>query len=112
MQHNIVSVVVDWADMIKDGRTLREVHDSIVEETEELGDEIRFIERNMTPGPDGVFGEAIDILASTLDIIRQVRPDATVEDLTNEIAEYLNRKCHKWATKYSDYKGDYVPLKK
>lgn len=108
---NIVQVVVGWADQIQNDRTLRTIHDSIQEETHELNEEVTLIEQGQPEGVDGAFGEAVDILASTLDMLRQLRPNATVEDLTMEIAEYLNKKCHKWATKYGDYKDPYVPLK-
>jgi len=107
---SLVAIVTRWADSIHNGRTLRSIAKSIRLELVELEEEVDLVENEAQPGKDGVFGEAVDIIASALDMIRQVRPNATVEELEAEVAEYLNRKCHKWATKYGDHTEPYVPL--
>lgn len=111
MTISLVAVVSHWSDLIKDGRTLRSVSESIHEEAGEIVEEIDLLEAGAPAGKDGVFGEAVDVIAGALDMIRLVRPDATIADLEAEVAEYLNRKCHKWASKYGGYEGAYVPLK-
>lgn len=120
MSLSLVAIVTRWADSIHNGRTLRSIAKSIRLELAELEEEIAIAEHNdvlrnlggnlVEHGKDGVFGEAVDIIASALDMIRQVRPNATVEELEAEVAEYLNQKCHKWATKYGDHDQPYVPL--
>ncbi len=100
---SLVAIVADWSDRIKNGRTDKTVLDSLESEVLEFREEvlIRTGEIDLPAGPDGIFGEAVDIIACALDAIRRERPTTSIADLEREVADYLNRKCQKWADKYS-----------
>ena len=97
---SLVSVVASWADRIKNGRTLPSIVKSIRDETDELDEEVANVENGFTPGVDGVFGEGVDILVSTIDIVREARPNVPLEQLEIDVAIYADIKCRKWARKY------------
>lgn len=97
---SLVGLVAKWADLIQNGRTLRTIHDAMREENDEVGEEITLLEQGDPAGPDGVFGECCDLIASTLDMIREVRPNSSIEELEREVFDYVNTKCRKWAMKY------------
>jgi hypothetical protein len=97
---SIVSVVAGWADRIKNGRTLDEIVESIRDETVELDEEVVKANNGDPAGPDGIFGEAVDIMVSTIDIVREARPNMPLEELEVEVARYAEIKCQKWARKY------------
>lgn len=96
----LASLVATYSDQIDDGRTLSEVFNHMGTEMSELRDEIAATFGTRAPGPDGIFGEAIDIIACALDLIRLERPDATPEELDAEVNAYMHRKCQKWVDKY------------
>lgn len=100
---SLVAIVADWSDRIQNGRTDKTVLDSMESEVLEFREEvlIRTGEIDGPAGPDGIFGEAVDIIACALDAIRRERPTTNIADLEREVANYLNRKCQKWADKYS-----------
>lgn len=100
---NLFSTIVGWSDRIKNGRTDCDVMRSIDEEASELRAEVLIAAGLVSdpPGADGKFGEAIDIICSAVDMVRRQRPDMTVEELEAEVAAYADRKCQKWAEKYS-----------
>ena len=97
---SLVAIVTRWADRIHNDRTLETVLQSIRGETDEIEEEIVLLRQGSPSGPDGVFGECVDVIASTLDMVREVRPDADIDDLEVEVARYLDKKCEKWARKY------------
>jgi hypothetical protein len=70
-------------------------------ESVELKDEITKAELGEDPGPDGIIGESLDVIACAYDIINQVTmhmSDEEVESLCNRI---MIAKCEKWARVYS-----------
>lgn len=95
---NTIAHVIDYCDRIQNGRRSSDVLEAIESEVGELREEV-----DGANGEDGVFGEAVDVFISTIDIMRMARPDATIEDLLREIDEYADRKCRKWVTKYGDH---------
>jgi hypothetical protein len=92
---SIVDIVRTYSKAIKNGRKLADVFTYLDDEVTELGAEIEFAAMGNPPGEDGIFGEAIDVIACALDLIFLERPDVTNE----EIATYMKRKCEKWAAK-------------
>jgi hypothetical protein len=53
-----------------------------------------------TEGPDGVIGEAVDVLICALDIIKVHKPEITEE----EIIKLVQDKCAKWKRKSLEVK--------
>ena len=62
----------------------------------ELREEIEKVKLGLPPGPDGIVGENIDVIACALDSIFEAAPDITDEQL----AAIMFAKCNKWARKY------------
>lgn len=100
----IVLAACDEADgiAIKKGtfgndRTQYSVLASITSELGELADEVNINQgySYRQPGDDGVVGEAVDIIASAIDLIRMSNPEIT-ED---QICAIAKRKCDKWLSK-------------
>lgn len=80
------------SDSIKNGRTLRDVFRHGQDEMDELDAELVQAQNGLQPGPDGVVGEAIDVILCMLDLIHLERPDMTEV----EIAAYAEQKLAKW----------------
>lgn len=95
---SLVGIVSSFSDRIKNGRTKETIFEAISDEVLELRDELEA--EPGAEGPDGIFGECIDIIASTLDLIRMEYPDMPVEELERKCADYLRLKCDKWERKY------------
>lgn len=78
-------------------RTLYSVLASVTAELGELAEEvaIKSGDSYKKEGPDGVIGEAIDVIIAALDIITISNPELT-ED---EIARMAQLKCEKWISK-------------
>jgi NTP pyrophosphatase (non-canonical NTP hydrolase) len=75
---------------------------SLVEEVGELSTEVSISEglSYKTEGPDGVIGEAVDVLICALDIIKVHKPEITEE----EIIKLVQDKCAKWKRKSLEVK--------
>ena len=86
--------VVEVAKRVNDGRTVQDVLGFVVAEVGELAEEvgIKYGISPKEPGKDGVFGEAVDILAAVMDLIYVDNPNVTEE----EVLEYLRVKLNKW----------------
>jgi hypothetical protein len=97
---SLVSVVMEFADRIKNGRDNVSILEAIEDEMVELREEVYLDVNGLVPGSDGIFGESIDVIVSALDLIRQVRPNISVEELEREIDAYARVKCRKWEIKY------------
>lgn len=93
-----LDIVRHYAALIQNGRTIRDAARHTGLELVELEEEISKKEQGLVAGPDGVVGEAIDIIACALDIIFVEAPETTNE----EICDTLLRKCEKWARRYKD----------
>jgi NTP pyrophosphatase (non-canonical NTP hydrolase) len=83
-------------------RTRLSVLCSLVEEVGELSTEVSISEglSYKTEGPDGVIGEAVDVLICALDIIKVHKPEITEE----EIIKLVQDKCAKWKRKSLEVK--------
>lgn len=70
---------------------------AVTEETGELATEVAISLgfKKRTPGPDGVVGEAIDLIITAVDMINAERPGITAD----EIRHIVVTKCNKWAEK-------------
>lgn len=79
---------------IKNGRTREDIHQSVIEEREELDLELS----GDGDGVDGIVGEGIDEIVSVADLIFTEKPDITEE----EFYDTAFKKLEKWRTKYSD----------
>lgn len=93
-----IDIVRHFAAVIQNGRTVADVARHAQSELNELNDEIEIKGLGGTPGPDGIVGEAIDLIACGLDAIFVEAPETTNE----EICAILLRKCEKWARRYKD----------
>jgi hypothetical protein len=67
----------------------------MITEVAELEIELDLHERDEPAGPDGIVGEAIDVIACLLDLIIVHCPSITEEDLN----VLMRLKCQKWADK-------------
>jgi len=104
--NDIIKVVFDASDSIKNNRTLSGVFYSLSEEVGELATElgIECGHINKTPGPDGILGESIDIIVCVLDLIRIKYPNVTAGQLSN----IAFNKCEKWKDSIDKTKKDVV----
>jgi hypothetical protein len=104
-----VAVAAEYCDRIVDGRTQGDVLKHLKGEVKELEDEVLALKYpgEIAPGPDGIFGEAIDIMACCIDIIRRERPTATLAELEAEVTAYMVEKCEKWLVNVEARKYDH-----
>jgi hypothetical protein len=93
----LTALVAGYSDRIKDGRTKTGILTHLCGEVVELHHEVHPI--NNEPGPDGIFGEAIDVMACCFDLIRKERPTATMLELEQEVFTYMRLKLDKWESK-------------
>jgi hypothetical protein len=90
---------------IKNNRTHYSVFSKIVEEVGELAVEIAIIKGDSykTAGSDGVEGEAIDVIASCIDLIyihlKQEHPDWSIIEIDKYMGMIMDAKLHKWQLK-------------
>lgn len=96
--NNSLDIVRHFAARIQNGRQLLDITKSADRELSELCDEVHLHNAGKAPGPDGVVGEAVDVIACMLDLIFTVEPNTT----DSEINAILLRKCEKWARRYKD----------
>ena len=93
-----IDIVRHFARVIQNGRTISDAARHAGDELVELKEEITLKDAGQVAGPDGIVGEAIDLIACALDIIFVEAPETT-DDQINAI---LVRKCEKWARRYSN----------
>lgn len=93
MTKDLIAVVRHYSNKIENNRTPQDIYESLREEVTELEAEVF----NYGDGKDGVAGEAIDVILCALDLIYKNNPEWTNED----IVAYAEKKCQKWAQKYS-----------
>lgn len=98
MSKDITAIVFDYSDQIDNNRNINSIFNHLKGEVDELSDEIKLVENGDEAGPDGVVGEAVDIMLCAIDLIRRFNPNITADDV-NQIAI---KKCEKWAAKYKD----------
>ena len=90
------SVAARYCDLIEDGRSQADVLKYLKDEVQELDDEVVLAGSGGEAGPDGIFGEAIDIIACCVDMIRREYPDLSIENLEALAAAKMRDKCEKW----------------
>lgn len=79
----LITEIFTASDEIKNNRTVQDVLNHTVTELGELAMEV-IIDQGKSykhPGKDGIIGEAIDIIACAVDIIRVHAPELTEEDI-------------------------------
>jgi len=96
--NNPIDIVRHFAREINNGRTLFDIYQHGQREMVELDEELGHYYEARPGGPDGVVGEAIDVIACMLDTIFVFRPETTDEEIT----AILLAKCQKWARRYKD----------
>jgi NTP pyrophosphatase (non-canonical NTP hydrolase) len=94
----IVSFVSAFSRIILDERTISKTFDYLLLEVDELRDEVAVHPDKF--GPDGIFGEAVDVMINCIDLIQQVRPDLSPTEIEAVVAEYAKIKCRKWNDKH------------
>ena len=79
---------------------------AVTEETGELATEVAIDlgHKNREPGPDGVVGEAVDLIITAVDMINAHQPGITIE----EIHAIVTRKCGKWVAKVEKVEAEFV----
>lgn len=99
---SLYSIVSIFSDRVNDGRTNRKIYDHAVGEMAELDCEIAAKNQGIPAGPDGILGEAIDVIACMMDLIRKNYPMVTDAELEAAMLD----KCTKWERKTNA--GEYV----
>jgi hypothetical protein len=89
---DLIGLVRMLREEVQDGRTLQDIFKHGQGEMEELGDEIELRAKGLTPGPDGIVGEGIDVILCKLDLILEAEPNITNE----QILEIARTKGRKW----------------
>jgi hypothetical protein len=93
MNSDLLKMVRAYSERIQNGRSLEDINNHLHDELRELNMEMYGYES----GEDGIAGEAIDVILCALDLIFKAAPDMTDAD----IVAYADKKCQKWARKYS-----------
>ncbi len=91
----LVAMVRAHRAAIRDGSTQRGNLGYLRDEVDEVGDELDLVEAGRAPGPDGVAGEAIDVVVAALNMVLEAAPGMT----DAEVLAYADRKCAKWRAK-------------
>lgn len=92
---SLYSIVSEYSDRVNDSRQNQDIFQHGAGEMVELQSEILLDRVGLAPGPDGILGEAIDVIACMMDIIRKNYPSITDEQLEWKMLE----KCEKWERK-------------
>jgi hypothetical protein len=90
---DLIELVRSYSEKIENGRDSGYIFEGLREEVDELEAEVF----GYDAGPDGIPGEAVDVILCALDLIFKSTPEWTNED----IVAYAEKKCEKWARKYS-----------
>ena len=93
---SILQIMRHYGAQIDDGRSLADSLRYAAGELRELADEIERRERSAAPGPDGIVGEAVDVMVCLADIIVRAAPETSDHDLTR----IFDKKCRKWLAKW------------
>lgn len=81
---------------VKNDRSRDYIFTHLLDEVDELDVELELLHEGL-PGPDGVFGESIDVILCAFDLIFKDNPDIT----NKEIEAYVLKKLQKWKAKYN-----------
>lgn len=88
---DLLTTIRTYSAAIKNDRDPQMIFEALRDEVEELDAEIY----GYNCGPDGIAGEAIDIINCAVDLILKAEPTWTNDD----IVAYAEKKCQKWARK-------------
>lgn len=91
----MIQQIIYQCKQIKDGRTIMRPILKCQEELGELSTEVNIELGNLPKskgGPDGIVGEAVDLIVSAVDVIVQHKSDITEK----ELLEIANKKLTKW----------------
>ncbi len=94
---SLEAIVRGYSEKIKNGRTIRSAFEHMQGEANELDLEITLKNTGMPAGPDGIVGEAIDVISCALDVIFLHKPDITDE----ELHAIMIKKMEKWVRDYA-----------
>lgn len=89
---SLLQIMRHYGAQIDDGRSLADTLRYAAGELRELADEIERRERGEALGPDGILGEAVDVMVCLADIVVQAVPDVSDTELTRT----FDAKCRKW----------------
>jgi hypothetical protein len=101
---SLYDVVSLWSEAVEDNRTPLDVFRHLKSEVSELQDEVIREALSEPAGDDGIFGEAIDVIACALDLIYLMRKDEPLGVVEQDIKDYLSKKCQKW---YEGWKNEF-----
>ncbi|AGN30084.1 hypothetical protein VPFG_00082 [Vibrio phage nt-1] len=98
----MINEVLEVSKRVDNGRCVRDVLASAVEEQGELATEVRikYGTSYKTADVDGIIGEAVDGILCLLDLIYVDNPDVTEA----EIMQVVRTKLAKWERKESEHK--------
>lgn len=99
---SLYGIVSQFSDRVNNGRTNQDIYNHGLGEMEELQSEVIYKKKNLEPGPDGILGEAVDVIACMMDLIRKNYPMVT----DAELEAAMLHKCQKWERKVNA--GEYV----
>lgn len=93
------------ADTYHPNRTVQSIFNHALSEMGEIAIEINIAagQSYKAPGSDGIVGESLDAIAALFDIIYQVDPNLTEEQLI----KMLEPKMKKWIDKISEHQSEF-----
>ena len=94
---SLISEAFKMSDRIRDGRLASDIFEHCASEMGELAIEMAIEDGTSykEPGPDGMVGEAVDVIICMLDMIRNKAPHLTEDD----ILRIARPKLEKWKAK-------------
>jgi len=98
---DLIKMVLLASDEIRNGRDSAYALRYGLGEFDELVLEFEKREAGEAAGPDGIIGEAIDVIQCLIDLIRLEYPDLSHDELLNKMMQTMASKCVKWRKKYS-----------
>jgi hypothetical protein len=93
-----IQFVLDTAARVTNNRTMPDIFRAMNGEMNELADEVQLALDDDVPGPDGILGEAVDVMSCLLDLIYKSYPNITQA----EIEAVMVKKAAKWERLYSN----------
>lgn len=101
MDTTIINRIFAVSDEIENGRTVSDILKYAMTEFGELAEEVIIDEGRSykEPGKDGIVGEALDLIACAVDMIRKQAPHLTEA----ELLEIIEPKLQKWKEKSANY---------
>ena len=93
-----IQFVLDTAARVTNNRSLPDIFRAMNGEMHELADEVQLILDDDVPGPDGILGEAVDVMSCLLDLIYKSYPNITQAD----IEAVMVKKAMKWERLYAN----------